>query len=67
MERIKTFTEWCPNCRQEHDYQFKGKNIIYRCPHCNYAIISCSLCDMDKVDCTKCKASKQADKINNII
>ena len=65
MEKIKAFTEWCPNCNEEHDYTFMGRNVIYRCPNCNYAIISCSLCDMNKVDCSKGKLSKQTEKINN--
>lgn len=50
----KTF-EWCDNCGQETEILDTGGN----CKHCGKHLLPCSLCDMDKVKCSKCKYELQ--------
>lgn len=46
--------EWCDNCKNESVIL---KNGGY-CEHCGKYLLPCSLCDMDKVDCSNCKFTK---------
>lgn len=43
----------CPWC--DHEVMLQAIYKIQQCPNCKRPIIPCSLCDMDKVDCTKCE------------
>ena len=45
--------EHCPNC--DKDVRLKNVFKRQRCPSCNKLIKPCNICDMDKVDCSKCK------------
>ena len=45
-------TEWCPNCEEEA--KLKAIFKVQICPNCGKPIKPCALCDMDKVDCSKC-------------
>jgi len=61
MAYRKTY-ELCPHCGRE--VELKAVMKLQKCPNCHKQIIPCSLCDMDKVDCSKCKLSKR-QKIRN--
>lgn len=45
-------TELCPNCEEE--VKLKAIFKVQICPNCGKPIKPCALCDMDKVDCSKC-------------
>jgi len=45
--------EWCPKCDVE--VKLADKFEIQSCPNCGQEILPCSICDMDKNDCTECK------------
>lgn len=52
IKRVNTTAELCPICENEvvipADYPSN-------CPECNNTILPCSMCNMDQVDCRKCK------------
>lgn len=53
--------EYCGNCGQETNININGGY----CEHCNIWLKPCSLCDMDKVDCSKCnKFQERIDRID---
>ena len=49
--------EMCPCCGYENnfewDWQTDGRKA--HCLNCGNTLLICSLCDMDKVKCSKCK------------
>lgn len=47
-------TELCPCCDQEVKLEPK-RYVLQRCPKCGAPIRTCSLCDCDIVDCSKCQ------------
>lgn len=49
-------SELCPYC--EHEVELENKFESQQCPNCNKIILPCSLCDMDKVNCSKCPIEK---------
>lgn len=57
MKKYKYTYEVCPHCNEEVklDAVFK----LQLCPGCKELIKPCSLCDMDKVNCNKCKLDKK--------
>lgn len=50
---MKKIQEWCSNCCQEVTIDAEFKEQV--CPNCGEIILPCSLCDMDTVECSKCK------------
>lgn len=52
-----TCWEWCPKC--ENDVRISTEGVS-KCPICGRKIKPCSMCNMDKVNCSKCKITKKA-------
>ena len=50
----KTVTELCPFCEEEVELK-AIKYIPQKCPNCGKLIKACSLCDLDKENCTACE------------
>lgn len=50
-------TEWCDNCGEETEITDKGGI----CKGCGKFLLPCSLCDMNKVNCEKCKFKKESE------
>jgi hypothetical protein len=61
MCKERFITEWCPNCCDEVklDNEFR----VQICPTCGKWILPCSMCDMDKVDCSKCKLCEEVNQL----
>ena len=63
MEERKVF-EQCDNCGEETELivkiDSKGNYIEYGgyCKECGKFLLACSMCDMDKVNCSECKFEK---------
>lgn len=53
-----TTTEWCSNCENETEIELEGGH----CKHCGKWLKPCSMCDMDKVNCTLCNYKNEGDK-----
>lgn len=45
--------EFCPYCEEEVSFYAEYQTYA-TCPVCQRAILPCSLCDMDKVNCNDC-------------
>ncbi len=45
--------ELCPHCEEEVELD-AVKCKLQRCPNCGRMIKPCSMCDMDKCDCSRC-------------
>ena len=46
--------EICPHCDYVNQFVCDGVTRKIICKECGEEILLCSLCDMDKVDCSKC-------------
>ncbi len=53
LNTISTVNEWCPHC--EEDITLPAIMQIYKCPICTHRLKPCALCDIDIVNCNKCK------------
>lgn len=62
----RKINEWCPLCGTENAFKFVGMRL-YECAFCGFQLTPCSMCRPDEVKCEKCKLSKRAAKLNNLI
>ena len=53
-------SELCPYC--EYEVKLKNKFEVQTCTNCGKSILPCSLCNMDKVDCSKCPLENNKNK-----
>lgn len=52
--------ELCPHC--SYEVPLKKSFRIQHCPNCGERILPCSLCDMDKENCSECPLKKGKKK-----
>lgn len=52
--------ELCPHC--SYEVPLKKSFRIQHCPNCGEKILPCSLCDMDKENCSECPLKKGKKK-----
>lgn len=55
-DKEDTCFEWCPKCENEVRISTEG---VSKCPICGRSIKPCSMCDMNEVNCSKCKITKK--------
>lgn len=54
-------TEWCDECGMETEISIYGGY----CSHCGKYLLPCSMCDMNKVNCSKCEKLSFEKGVNN--
>ena len=57
FEGEKDVYEMCPEC--ETEVKLKAEFKVQTCPNCGKPIKPCAMCDMDKVDCSKCELNDE--------
>ena len=62
-EAEDTVTELCPFCEEEVELK-AIKYIPQKCPNCGKLIKACSLCDLNKVNCTACEKKYPTEAAN---